>query len=508
MAIPLRDVPAKGRLESINPATGEPLGDLPVTSPEEVADAVKRARLAQPSWGSLGARERAKVLRRVRDICIERHDELVRADHTETGKPMFEAGVILLAVADLCNYYASLAVELEKGRKVGVGPLFGKSAHMYFRPLGVAAVISPWNYPFYLAMLQIIPALAAGNAVVHKPSEHTPRVGLLIGEIWHQAGLPEGILQVLIGDSAVGAAILDARVDVISFTGSPGTGRKVMEAAAKHLTPVVLELGGKDAAIICEDADLERAANGVAWGAFVNAGQACIAIKRAIVAAPVYDKFVELLSERARYLYPSGAPDAQYGALTVEHEIARLERQIGAAKRAGARVIAGGERFPGPGVFFPPTILADCTPEMEAVREETFGPLLTVLKAKSDDEAVKLANNSDFGLGGSVWSKNLPRAQKIVARLEVGSCTINDVIVQAINARLPFGGVKHSGIGRAAGEPGYLNYCNVQSVMTSWLTPSRELIWYPYSIEFQKTWKKLIGLYHGSWREKLRRIFR
>jgi acyl-CoA reductase-like NAD-dependent aldehyde dehydrogenase len=364
-------------------------------------------------------------------------------------------------------------------------------------------VISPWNYPFYLAMLHIVPALAAGNCVVHKPSEHTPRVGLLIGELARAAGLPDGVLQVVVGDGSVGAAIIDARVDVISFTGAPSTGKRVLTAAAQHLTPVILELGGKDAAIVCDDADLERAANGITWGAFINAGQTCIAFKRAIVADRVYDRFVDMLGERARAL----AESKDLGAITMARELGRLERHVASAKAAGARLVAGGERMTRPGTFFAPTVLADCTPEMEAVREETFGPLLTVLRARDDEHALQMANDSEFGLGGSVWSRDEARAQRIVARLQTGSCCINDALVQAANARLPFGGVKSSGYGRAAGAEGYAQYCNVQSVMSAVLQPAREPTWFPYSETTAKIIKKVSGLYHGSWSEKVRRLF-
>jgi succinate-semialdehyde dehydrogenase/glutarate-semialdehyde dehydrogenase len=504
MAIPSTDIAPKGRVESYNPATGESLGSLPAATADEARAAVARARAAQPAWAALSPRERRRLLLRFRDLVVERMEDIARTDVRETGKPLTEALGVVVGAADALGYYANLAVKLEHGRRTGAGPLPFKQCKMFYRPRGVAAVISPWNYPFFLAMLHIAPALAAGNAVVHKPSEHTPRVGLLVGELARAAGLPDGLVQIVLGDGSVGAAIIDAGVDIVSFTGAPHTGKKVMALAAQHLTPVILELGGKDAAIVLDDADLERAANAVSWGAFINAGQTCVAIKRAIVHTAVYDRFVDMLAERVRKLQPSAGDDAQMGALTLSRESERLDRQVRAAVDAGARLVCGGGLLPGPGVFYAPTVLADCTPDMPAVREESFGPLLTILRAKDDDDALRLANDSAFGLAGSIFSEDRERALAMAAHFHTGGVAINDALTQTTNPRLPFGGVKHSGLGRVGSEHGFAAYCNVQAVMISLVHGKRELYWHPYTAAFRQIWKKMATvIFHGSFRRKM-----
>jgi acyl-CoA reductase-like NAD-dependent aldehyde dehydrogenase len=492
-----------GDWHSVNPTTGEVLGQVQPYPIVQVRDAVERARVAQSSWGSRSAHERAQVIRRLRNLVVENARLIARTDHEETGKPEIEAMGLILPVLDFCGYYAKLAETLERGRPAGSGLLIGRECQVEYRPAGVVAVISPWNFPFYLAMAQIVPALAAGNAVLHKPSEHAARVGLLIGELCNRAGVPEGVLQILVGGGEIGSAIVDAGVDVISFTGASSTGRKIMQAAAQHLTPVLLELGGKDVAIVCDDAEIERAANGINWGAFVNSGQACVAVKRAVVAKSVYPRFVECITERAREL---ARMRQCLSPLILDGEIARMERQITEAVAKGARLVAGGRRLPGPGVFYEPSVLADCSPEMSAVSEETFGPLLTVLEASNDAVAVGLANDSEFGLSASVWTRDRQRGLEIARRLHTGSVAINDVMTPAADPRLPFGGVKRSGIGRAFSEAGYAQFCNVQSIVVARLTGRSDPHWYPYPRLANSLLERAIGICHSSVLEKIRRV--
>lgn len=489
-----------------NPATGEAEGEIDAHTPEEAADLVTEARIAQTLWASWPVAERVRVLRTLRDLMIDRADQIAEVVQHRIGKAMVEAkGEVALAV-DSATYFADLALELAPGRAIVAFPPGLRKAKVHYRPLGVVAVISPWNYPWYLAAHQVFPALSAGNAVVFKPSEHAADVGLLLGELAREAGIPDGVLQVAIGGPEVGAAIIEARVDLIHVTGSPRTGTAILKAAAPHLTPVLLELGGKDAAIVCEDAPIERAARGIAYAACINAGQTCIAHKRAILAEPIYDRLSKRITEEVIKLMPGRGGDEPVGPLVLPNEVERITRQIEESIAMGATLLCGGKQLDGPGTWFQPTVLGDCTPEMPAVREETFAPLLCLMKSTDDMHAIELANDCDFGLSGSIWTRDIARAERLAAQFHTGSVSINDVLTTAMMATVPFGGVKRSGFGRAGSEIGFLNFCNVQGVVRTTVLLDRDPNWPPYGPLHHKLVRKWMGWLHGSLRKKAKML--
>jgi acyl-CoA reductase-like NAD-dependent aldehyde dehydrogenase len=457
-------------------ATAPPLPDA------LARDAVARARRGQGAWAALGARVRARYLRRARALLVDRMDEVAAVVRAETGKPAFEAlGHEVANVLNLIRVTERAAPRVLRRRRVGTGLLVSKYAYKQYEPLGVVGVISPWNFPFMLPALPAVQALAAGNAVVLKPSELTPQSGRLLAALLREAlGRFEEAVQLVEGDGAVGAALVRSGADKIAFIGGGSTGKRVLEAAAETLTPVVLELGGNDAAIVCEDADVARAARGVAWGAMANAGQCCIGIERVLVADAVHDRFVAALRAEVAGLRVGTGDDADVGPLTSGPQRAILDRLIADAEARGAEVI----RVPLPagvsGDCYPPTIVLGARADMELNRSEAFGPIVSVLRVRDEDEAVGINNDGPFGLSPSVWTGSRARARRIADRLQAGFITINDHLVGFAMAGLPYGGVKESGFGRLMGDEGLLEFVRTKSVTGARVTFAREPHWFPY----------------------------
>jgi acyl-CoA reductase-like NAD-dependent aldehyde dehydrogenase len=448
----------------------------------EVIAAVDRARHAQAAWGALSARARARHLRRARRLLVDRMDDVAATVRLETGKPRIEAlAHEVLNVLNLLRVTERAAPRVLRRRRVGTGLILSKSASKQYEPLGVIAVISPWNFPFMLPALPLVQALATGNGVVVKPSEITPRSGRLLVELFQQAlaDFP-GLVQVVEGDGTVGAALVQAGVDKIAFIGGGSTGKRVLQGAAEMLTPVVLELGGNDAAIVCEDADIARAARGVAWGAMANAGQCCIGIERALVCETVHDRFVTLLREEIARLRVGSGDDADVSRLTFPRQRETLDRLVADAEAKGAEIV----RMPlPPGLssdFYPPTLLLGATADMEVNRSEAFGPLISVIKVRDEGEAIALNNDGPFGLSPSVWTRSRARARRIADRLHAGFITINDHLIGFAFPGLPYGGVKESGFGRLMGDEGLLEFVRVKSVTGARVTFPREPHWFPY----------------------------
>jgi succinate-semialdehyde dehydrogenase/glutarate-semialdehyde dehydrogenase len=495
------------RLALANPATLEPIGEIEVQTAQDVAAAVERARKAQPDWGGLPVEERARVMRRVLDVLLARQEDVLDVVIQETGKPRTEAlQMEVFAVGDALNYYAKIAPRLlatEKRRLHGILSIL-KQLRIVYRPLGVVGVISPWNGPFVLSMNPSIQALLAGNAVLLKPSEVTPFSGRLAGEIFEQAGLPTGLFQVVEGDGETGAALTRAGVDKISFTGSVATGRRVAVACAEQLIPCTLELGGKDAMVVCADADPEIAAAGAVAGALMNTGQYCCGTERVYVVESIADEFTKNVLERVSALRQGAEGEFDVGAIFWPRQLEIIEEHMADAVAKGATVLAGGQRNPSlEGLFYEPTVLADVTHDMRVMTEETFGPILPIMRVRDEDEAIAMANDSPYGLSGNVWTRDKGKGFELAKRMQSGSVCINDMSMTYGVQEAPFGGLKESGVGQVNGPGGLRGYCHAEPIITDRFGGKQATSRYPYSSKsdegLQKFMKLMWGTSLGRW---------
>jgi acyl-CoA reductase-like NAD-dependent aldehyde dehydrogenase len=438
--------------DSTSPATGEVVGSFPMDGPEQVAAAVARAREGQRSWAELGFEGRRRALLTYKALLVRRTDELVALVHRENGKPRADALIEVLMIVEHLDWAARNAARV-LGRRRASSPLVlaNHAAWVEYQPLGVVGVIGPWNYPVFTPLGSIAYALAAGNAVVFKPSELTPAVGCFLADAFADAVAGRPVFQVVTGDGTTGHALCLAGVDKVAFTGSPATGRKVMAACAERLTPVVLELGGKDAMVVDDDADLDAAAEQAVWGGMANAGQTCLAVERVYVVDAVYEPFLAKLVERASRVSPGGAPDADFGPITLPRQLDIIRRHLEDAFARGARALVGG-----PDAVHPPyvgaVVLVDVPADALVMQEETFGPVLPVVRVRDADHAVALANANPYGLGAAVFARR--RAGPIARALRSGSVSINSVLTYAGMPSLPLGGVGESGFGRIHGPDG------------------------------------------------------
>jgi len=474
---------------AINPANGEEIGRVPLLNPSDVNAAVKRARQAQVSWSKLSFRARARFILKAREIVLAQVDEIALLIARETGKPPAEAiAMEITPTLDLMQFFARNAERMLQRQKIGIGQfeLMGRSSYVVYKPLGVVGIISPWNFPWATPLDEVVMALMAGNAVVVKPSELTPFTALKIGEVFKQAQLAEGLVEIVTGDGSTGAALVEAGVDKVMFTGSVATGKRVAEAAAKHLTPVVLELGGKDAMIVLEDANLTNAARAAVWGGFANAGQACASIERCYVHESIAKQFTDLVVEETRRLKLGIPTDAEVdlGAMTNERQLRIVEDHIEDAVEHGAQIETGGHRIENSGGWFhEPTVLTKVDHSMTVMREETFGPVLPIMTFKTDDEAVRLANDSVYGLTAAVFTSNIARGRRLAERIDAGTVMVNEVVYTHAIAQTPWGGVKQSGYGRTHGRLGLLELVSPQHIHTNRIPWLPDIWWFRYSTQ-------------------------
>ena len=492
---------AAATIEVEGPADGRALGSVPRLEREQVEELVRRAREAQPAWAAASFRARAAVFQEARRWLIRNRARMLDMICAETGKTYEDAQVEVSVAAQSFAFWAKKAPRyLADERFRSRSPLaFGRRVVVRWSPVGVVGVIGPWNYPLVNCFCDAVPALMAGNAVVLKPSEATPLTALLVAEMMREAGLPEGLLGVATGDGATGEALIDA-VDFVMFTGSTATGRKVMERAAKTLTPVSLELGGKDPMIVCADADIDRAANAAAYYAMNNSGQVCISVERVYVEEPVYDEFVAKVTENVRGLRqgpPGGPGEVEVGAITLPAQMEVIERHVADAREKGASVVTGGRPGAGPGRFWEPTVLVGVDHSMACMTEETFGPTLPIMRVKDVEEAIRLANDSRYGLQASVYTRDMAKARRIAERLEAGAVCVNDAQVNFTVFDAPMGGWKESGVGTRHGPGGIRKYCRPQTILYGRFLPRRDMHMFPYSPRRSRLMERVVAWLYG-----------
>lgn len=495
-------------LQLRSPIDLEPIGELVCADRADVDAAVARARAAQSGWAASSFAERARIMRRALEVLLDRQDEIIDTVVRETGKARTEAMTMeIFSCADAICYYAKRAEKFLRTRKERVPGLMGiaKQLKIVYRPRGVVGIITPWNGPFVLGMIPSVQALMAGNAVVLKGSEVTPYSTRLVEDVFRAAGLPENVLQVLMGDGQTGAFLTEANVDKISFTGSVRTGRLVAETCGRRLIPCTLELGGKDAMIVCEDADLDRAAAGALVGSCMNTGHYCCGTERIYVVEAVYDTFLAKVVAGARKLRQGSALgfDEDVGAVFWDRQLAIIEDHVSDAVAKGAQVLVGGQRNPAlPGLYYEPTVMTGVDHDMKIMREETFGPVLCIQKVRDVEEALRLANDSVYGLNGNVWTRDKQKGFEIAARIDTGAASVNDMAMSYGVPSAPFGGRKESGVGQVNGETGVRGYCHAMPILIDRFGGKELPSGYPYTSAKAAGMKKLMNL---LWRTPLGR---
>jgi len=495
-------VTAHGTLAVYEPGSGKLVGEVRVSTAAQVREATAAARGAQKGWAQKSFGERRQVLGRFQQLVLDRADDIAELIVRENGKTRNEALFMeVLPVADLTHYFARKAERLLRDERVPLHMFPHKKSYLRFYPRGVIGIISPWNYPFSIPAGDVVMALMAGNGVVLKPSEFTPLIAERLRALLEEAGVPRGLVQVVQGKGDVGAELIRSGVNMIVFTGSVATGRKVNVAAAEQMIPCVLELGGKDPAIVFPDADLDTAALKLSWGAFANSGQTCASVERVYVHESIAPQLTEKIVKLAQGLR-QGEPnsyDTDVGAMTTQMQVDIVKRHLDDARAKGARVLTGGEVkvYPDGGRFVQPTVLTGVTHEMAIMRDETFGPMLPIMTFRSDDEAVRLANDSPYGLSAYVFTRDRNKADRIANQLLAGTVMHNDALYTHAAPETPWGGVKASGLGRVHGKHGLRDLCEMRHVnLERFDFPA---FWfYPYSAKAYRLGRRVYGTLIGT----------
>lgn len=511
--IPSQPAQGANHIDSLDPSSGEVVGRFEITKPADLPAIFENARGAQKQWAARPLRDRCAQLRRLRDTMFEHRVEIADVITRETGKPRVEAifAEILLAL-DTADFLARRAPRWLRPERVPHHNIAMKvkSGWLEFQPHGVIAIISPWNYPFSIPMVEMISAVVAGNAVLLKPSELTPWTGWLAREMFRRAEFPSGLVQVLQGGGEIGAALIEAGPDKVFFTGSVATGRRIAVACAKKLIPSVLELGGKDAMLVLADADLDIASSAAVWGSFMNCGQTCISVERIYVDQSVASRFTELCVAKTKKLSlgPPANQDAEVGPMIRPRQLDSVERQLKDAVDRGAQIIAGGVRRPdlGPN-FLEPAVVTNVDHSMQLMREETFGPVMAIHPVASTDEAVQLANDSSFGLSASIWTTNTARGREIASRIHAGSVMINDVASYYGICEAPHGGPGASGWGRTHSRLGLLEMVQVKYIDVDRLPRIAKSWWFGYTNELAAAANRFVeALFAPGWRRRLKAL--
>jgi len=491
---------ATRRMRSTNPATGEIVREFECASEGDVFSAVKNARTAQAAWAELGVRRRISILREFQTKLHTRKSQIAAAITCEAGKSCTEAMITeVLIVLDAARFLIDHAFTLLRDEPLPHGNFATKlkNGRLVREPHGVIGIISPWNYPFSIPATETLVALVAGNAVVLKPSELTPAIALELADLLYASGVPRDVFQVVIGEGPAGAALVRAPIDKLVFTGSVATGKRIAAESAARLLPVVLELGGKDPMIVLEDADIDVASSAAVWGAFVNAGQTCLSVERCYVHRSLYEKFANACADKAKKLRVGNGmdPATEMGPMIHERQLRLVEEHVEEAVARAARVLAGGTPLPklGPN-FYAPTVLVDVNHDMRIMREETFGPVLPIMPFENDDEAVHLANDSEYGLAACVWSRDSARGERLARRIHAGTVMVNDVISCFGISEAPHGGVKGSGVGRTHGRFGLEEMVRLKYLDTDQMPNMKKIWWYGYGETFRRQMEGFLDL--------------